>query len=1136
MFLRTLSIVLLGFTLNLPLYALAEQQFADEPLAVKTKPVPPNVMLLLSRGSTMNGQLASPVGGADVYYAPGYDPDIRYECPKNPVGWSYNLLAADNSKTLVAYMATADGLAGVDSPHRITPGNTADRQAPAGVPFFQYGSDFFVFGNNIHKGKLLRGENINGTPVCFDPDANYRVKLWANEPLNVRTTVGGGKVGDIYRTYAGNSNEEVVSGSFLNWYYSDVPSKWADETVNGGLGYTPSEQKYVVANPDYNFTRRGGAGIIDTGNNQWGDAGSCALRKPVTDGGLNVQRYQVAPATVDGRVTLPSVFDSTTYSFTSNGCYLNTTVKSGLPSGTPTNSIGMKRGVTYIGERWSVARDVIKKVVRDASNINLALATYTKKWTGPIQDGDRVLRLESDFQYFSGDNEDSTQKANKEKLLRNINTLTATPVDNYRAPAGSAALAAANLMFKGLNLNHFGNNTFNVAGQRGGEGASKSLEHFEKNWCQKNAIVLLTDDTATGEANLLTGDMSNWNTKPSGVDESKYNDLINNHNQSSKKEHLIDTCPQCENNLIKVLGKLYDTDWLSEEVSGIDVRGKQNIETYIIGFGSTDLLDKDALILAGQAGGGGKDNFYLAKDGNQISKAFNDIMARVKSEAVSLTAVAASTVPDRNISNLDEAYAVQATYDTEYWTGELSAFKMTVDGELVDAKNPNIKSNTSAGITPYWKAGEVMNKQFLLPKSALYQTGGVKARNVYSYNKKGIRFGGIGMDENNANTFFNKLTQKMRDDIDRMAQGEQKGRYDLMMYLLGDISNEEAYPGQTSSKPLRNRGVYMDYDEDGKIDRIISGGMLGDITNSSPVYVKEPARKWKEPGYADYYEKNKDRAAMIYVGTNRGFLHGFTVEGDSSGRYPAGAERFAYMPSMLANDEPLGDEAGNSGFAYLANQRYEHKFMVDLTPTVSDVYMDFYTDVESGHEADPEWRTILVGGLRSGGRGIFALDVTCPFQTNNTGSTCDDESFNERNVLWEFTAEDDNDLGYTFSQPIIAKVNYDLPNSSATERNGNGNGRWAAIIPNGYHSETGRAALFILFLDGGLDGTWTAGKDYVKILVGDGSEDNVNSKNGLSEPVAVDLDDDGIIDHIYAGDLKGQMWTFDVRTNILYEE
>jgi type IV pilus assembly protein PilY1 len=94
------------------------------------------------------------------------------------------------------------------------------------------------------------------------------------------------------------------------------------------------------------------------------------------------------------------------------------------------------------------------------------------------------------------------------------------------------------------------------------------------------------------------------------------------------------------------------------------------------------------------------------------------------------------------------------------------------------------------------------------------------------------------------------------------------------------------------------------------------------------------------------------------------------------------------------------------------------------------------------------------------------------------------------------------------------------------------NDKWAVIIGNGYNnteadghaSTTGHAYLYILFIEEGIDGTWNTA-DYVKIDTGEGS---VGIPNGLATPAPIDADGDGDIDRIYAGDLLGNLWAFDV--------
>lgn len=161
--------------------------------------------------------------------------------------------------------------------------------------------------------------------------------------------------------------------------------------------------------------------------------------------------------------------------------------------------------------------------------------------------------------------------------------------------------------------------------------------------------------------------------------------------------------------------------------------------------------------------------------------------------------------------------------------------------------------------------------------------------------------------------------------------------------------------------------------------------------------------------------------------------------------------------------------------AELADPGYSHKYYVDGTPTV--------VKVSDAHH-------LLVCGLGKGGKGYFALDVTTPASMNAT------------NVLWEFS--DADDMGYSYSKPVIVE----------TKANG-----WVVIVGNGYASTNGEAILYVL--------NATNGSVLRKIGTG------ATGCNGLSEPAVVDDDFDGHPDYAFAGDLKGNMWKFDLRGDVV---
>ncbi len=259
--------------------------------------------------------------------------------------------------------------------------------------------------------------------------------------------------------------------------------------------------------------------------------------------------------------------------------------------------------------------------------------------------------------------------------------------------------------------------------------------------------------------------------------------------------------------------------------------------------------------------------------------------------------------------------------------------------------------------------------------------------------------------------------------------------------------------------------------------------VLGDIVHSDPLYLAAPQFSYGFDNYASFRSSKANRTPMIYVGANDGMLHGFDAA--------TGTEKLAYVPNKLFG------VAGAPKLAKLTQKVYTHQFGVDGVPTIGDAFIG------------TTWKSVLVGSLRSGGQGFFALDVTDPglFAEAKTDT-----------VMWEFDDSDDPDLGYSFSKPSIVKM---------------ANGKWAAIFGNGYNnteadgnvSGNGRAALFIVFLDGPGSGGWVSGTNYIKLLTSEGS---ASEPNGLATPAAVDANGDSIVDFIYGGDELGNLWRFDV--------
>jgi type IV pilus assembly protein PilY1 len=93
-------------------------------------------------------------------------------------------------------------------------------------------------------------------------------------------------------------------------------------------------------------------------------------------------------------------------------------------------------------------------------------------------------------------------------------------------------------------------------------------------------------------------------------------------------------------------------------------------------------------------------------------------------------------------------------------------------------------------------------------------------------------------------------------------------------------------------------------------------------------------------------------------------------------------------------------------------------------------------------------------------------------------------------------------MGNTYGTPVIRRLH---------------DGRWAMLFGNGFGSTNGDAGIFVGVLDP------TTGKPTFYYLSA-----GAGPNNGIAFVTPVDLDGDHITDYVYAGDLKGNIWRFDL--------
>ena len=367
-----------------------------------------------------------------------------------------------------------------------------------------------------------------------------------------------------------------------------------------------------------------------------------------------------------------------------------------------------------------------------------------------------------------------------------------------------------------------------------------------------------------------------------------------------------------------------------------------------------------------------------------------------------------------------------------------------------DLEGWKLNPATGAFATREWRAASQLSTRTPTSRNLLTYKGG-----------NGVRFEWAQLSDAQQND----LRTQGDGTLGSVSDGQAR-----LAYLRGDRSNEGA------GKDFRVRASRM-----------------GDVWHSGPIYVGKPNISWLkriEGGtpYTEYQRIYEARTGMVYVGSNGGMLHGFDAA--------TGVEKMAYLPAALFST------AISKGYHVLTDPDYKHlSLYVDETPFLADARILN----PAVNPLSAEWRTVLVGGLGRGGRGVYALDVTDPDELA-------DKSKASQTVLWEFNSDDDANLGYTHSRPFVAYLN---------------NGKWAAIFGNGIDDTgSGEAQLFIVYLDGpGADGIWDLGTDYRRISTNIGSS---TERNGFFTPKAVDVDGNGTTDLVYAGDLYGNLWRFDL--------
>ncbi len=650
--------------------------------------------------------------------------------------------------------------------------------------------------------------------------------------------------------------------------------------------------------------------------------------------------------------------------------------------------------------------------------------------------------------------------------------------------------------------------------------------------CQKNFVIVITD----GEPTRDDFDVESPSSTAAGF--SSFTNLIGDYNNDGENETVIPASCNCDSSVSE--GALYLDD-IAKFMHEVDFRPdlpdtngvKQTIDVYTVGF-STNAFANALLQKTAQVGGG---QFYTSNDPQELA---TDIVSAVSDIVRKSQSFTAATVPAARTAAGGMFYTSRFVPSSQdgFWEGHLEAWKINVNGHILDANgncalnDPDAPAECSLGsfrssAVPFWDAGQVLS------------SASVSSRQLYYTH------------------------------IDAISGKPQEEAFDIGGVLLpGDL-------GVTSADiPTYNWAPHPVPVTDVDLTQAIVGAVrgcelgtfgslcpertwtLGDLFHSDPVVVPGPPALNREPGHPAFRKAYETRRRFIIVGSNDGFLHFFDAgTWDAAAVPPAyttgtGSEVVAWMPYQARQKvKELPRDSGVRDF-----------YFVDGSPRVADAW--FYTSPTNNTQMTngSEWRTVLLSGMRQGGREVFALDITRPPASGVSMSPNCDNPLSDGDgdprfpcYLWEFPREnapaaDHAIMGETWSEPVITKIRVQV--------NGNDNGgvgfdRWVAIFGTGYDvrsnpndkgaydalSRAGRALVIVDVQTGEViakkefDPAGTAASTTDPATVTYNASDPERSMHFAfaATPSVFDVNNDGYADVIYAADLGGNIWKWVIK-------
>ena len=502
---------------------------------------------------------------------------------------------------------------------------------------------------------------------------------------------------------------------------------------------------------------------------------------------------------------------------------------------------------------------------------------------------------------------------------------------------------------------------------------------------------------------------------------------------------------------------------------------KQTVTSHFVGFAVDLPLLKNAA-----AAGGGK--YYTSDNVSGLTDALKSIVVDITAENTTFAAPSVSVSAFNNLGfRNDLYYALFRPAEGARWPGNVKRYKLSKDDNgnpLIVDKNgvPAIDSSTgffSDSASSFWSN---LDGKDVAKGGVAGQLLNPDTRRIYTWTAADRSpDGSTGITGSSALNVSRNLVSTSTAELTNTMLGASSAAERTTFINWARGKNTDNTARLAVGDVLHNEPKLAAYVADGDLTRV------GTPTSPEQLY--------------------------MFFGSNEGFIHAIDPTN--------GQEKFAFIPKELLS---------NPGFYYKnasgsSNKRYGMDGQINLWTE--------YGALDSTTKTRTISKAWLYAGMRRGGSNYYSLDVTdinapaLKWVIKGPEQTLSGSSYT--NATTGFTSGFAK-LGRTFSAPKLAKIKLNNTEKKVLIFTGGYDLDQDIVGTNTPKNDDIGNALFIVDADTGAL-IWRAGNtgDTAATL------QVANMTNSMpADPTIVDISGDGLADIIYASDLRGQVFRFDI--------